>query len=265
MAYKLDIELSSELEKFRSQIETSIRPFVKILPKQVKELDFWQSKFGGLPYLPNGCEYPLDAEGKPLFLLAQINFEEVPELEGFPQTGILQIFVAETETYGANFENPIEQDGFRVIYFPNFSDLETDLVTDFSFLPKPKYLPLRTASALQFEKKWAPVSLNDFEFENFFGPNFFQQFGDKEDEIAEEYAERFSAMGHKMGGYAFFTQYDPREYVAGGKSYRLLLQMDTDDEVDMMWGDSGVANFFITEEDLEKLNFSRVFYNWDCY
>ena len=31
-----------------------------------------------------------------------------------------------------------------------------------------------------------------------------------------------------------------------------------------MWGDSGVANFFIDSEDLEKRDFSKVFYTWDC-
>jgi uncharacterized protein YwqG len=31
-----------------------------------------------------------------------------------------------------------------------------------------------------------------------------------------------------------------------------------------MFGDVGVANFFITEEDLKKKDFSKVIYNWDC-
>ena len=47
----------------------------------------------------------------------------------------------------------------------------------------------------------------------------------------------------------------------------LLLQIDSvgigDDEI--MWGDSGICNFFIQEEDLLKLDFDRVMYNWDCY
>lgn len=42
----------------------------------------------------------------------------------------------------------------------------------------------------------------------------------------------------------------------------LLLQIDTDD--DIMWGDSGIANFFINKEDLENKNFKNILYNWDC-
>jgi uncharacterized protein ywqG len=48
------------------------------------------------------------------------------------------------------------------------------------------------------------------------------------------------------------------------------LQLDTDiNEKDhctgkLMWGDSGVANFFITPEDLAKRDFSRVAFVFDC-
>lgn len=47
----------------------------------------------------------------------------------------------------------------------------------------------------------------------------------------------------------------------------LLLQIDSfsiDGKWFLMWGDSGVANFFITEEDLKNHRFENVNYNWDC-
>lgn len=44
----------------------------------------------------------------------------------------------------------------------------------------------------------------------------------------------------------------------------MLLQLDTDDSIDMMWGDAGVANFFIRKEDLLKLDFTKVYYTFDC-
>ena len=31
-----------------------------------------------------------------------------------------------------------------------------------------------------------------------------------------------------------------------------------------MWGDAGVANFFISEQDLKNKDFTNVVYNWDC-
>ena len=72
--------------------------------------------------------------------------------------------------------------------------------------------------------------------------------------------------GHKIGGYPLFTQWDPREGTNEDHKI-LLLQIDTDqfNGKEIIWGDSRVANFFITTHDLETLNFSRVLYNWDCY
>ena len=49
---------------------------------------------------------------------------------------------------------------------------------------------------------------------------------------------------------------------------KLFIQLDSlyDSKEDiLMWGDSGVANFFITDEDLKNRNFEDVIYNWDCY
>jgi uncharacterized protein YwqG len=268
MKNKLDIELSPELEKFRDKIESSIKHHIAIRAEKNEDLALWQSKFGGLPYLPKGCDYPKGTEGNPLFLLAQINFEEFSCLEGFPQSGILQFYIADDDFYGADWDAPTQQEGFRVVYFPTISQTENDLVTDFSFLPEPSGLPFFGCSSLQFEKKMAPVGITDYKFNELLGENFFEQFDNEEDETWDEYMDKFPSEGHKIGGYAYFTQDDPRSY---GKSETtvdkeiLLLQIDTDNVVDIMWGDSGVCNFFISRTDLENLDFSRVFYTWDCH
>jgi len=44
----------------------------------------------------------------------------------------------------------------------------------------------------------------------------------------------------------------------------LLLQIDSIGE-HILWGDVGVGNFFITEDELKRKDFSKVLYNWDCY
>lgn len=46
-----------------------------------------------------------------------------------------------------------------------------------------------------------------------------------------------------------FTQTDPREWEEKYQQHDiLLLQIDTDDSLNIMWGDSGVANFFIKKK-----------------
>jgi uncharacterized protein YwqG len=154
------------------------------------------------------------------------------------------------------FDDQTKQENFSVIYFPDIIEDESQLITDFSFVKKQDYLPLEDASALSFQLKSAPLSVGDFQFNKIF-------LDDNED-IYEEYDELFPAEGHKIGGYPYFTQSDPREYKEDYNDYILLFQMDTDDENGIMWGDSGVANFFILPDDLKNKDFSNVLYNWDC-
>ena len=64
-------------------------------------------------------------------------------------------------------------------------------------------------------------------------------------------------------GWATFTQEDPRD---SDSKLELLFQLDNevDKGVQVMFGDGGVANFFITREDLAQRNFHKVMYTWDC-
>ncbi|MEL6214380.1 MAG: DUF1963 domain-containing protein [Pseudomonadota bacterium] len=72
---------------------------------------------------------------------------------------------------------------------------------------------------------------------------------------------------HQIGGYAVFTQTDPRSYEGKDEDWQVLLQLDsqTIGDLDMMWGDVGIANFFIRPADLAARDFSQVWYNWDCH
>jgi uncharacterized protein YwqG len=90
-------------------------------------------------------------------------------------------------------------------------------------------------------------------------------------EIRKEYLEISSFFGHKIGGYPDFTQEDVRKHSSNSDQKQkpdiLLFQMDTDgnETIDILWGDTGVGNFFIDESALRELDFSKVLYNWDCY
>ena len=89
-----------------------------------------------------------------------------------------------------------------------------------------------------------------------------------DDETYDKLIGECSEGGHWLLGYPYFTQTDPREYEEQYRYYdTMLFQLDSDygDDGDyIMWGDSGVANFFINQEDLKKRDFSKILYNWDC-
>lgn len=226
-------------EKFCMKIElTDTKPSI------------FESKAGGMGYIPHDGDFPRDKDGNQLRLLAQIDCSQV-ELEEFPEKGLLQFWILNDDITGLG-EDQTEQDGFRVIYYP-----ETD----------------STVTEEEIKNKFVKNQYDDDEYNAFpvFGEYgmIFRKSTDKYIDNKENYDEYYDeCIGHKIGGYPYFTQGDPRECSDELKKYDFLLfQLDSDytggnDRV--MWGDSGIGNFFIKTENLKNCDFSDVLYNWDC-
>lgn len=279
----MSIDYPSGLERFKSKLEKTVQPYVKIKTRLTKKASLWQSKFAGFPYLPKNVNYPRNSDGEYLYLLAQINFEEVSYLEGFLEKGILQFYIDKTELYGLDFYQPTSQTNFRVLYFQDPDFNENNLITNFDFLPTlwdsdencipfyvcPRYKPHRNdCFILNFSLKFAPISDCDYQFEELIGAEIWNAFQENDYALWMNYRNRF-VNGHKLGGYPHFTQDDPRKFLPRDEDpYILLLQIDSDDraseKIHIQWGDIGVCNFFIKKSALEKLDFSEVLYHWDC-
>ncbi len=291
------MEITEKIKRFTDEMAklSPARPMVEITPYR-GETTVFSSKFGGVPYFPRDMEYPKVQEGefkgKPIRFLAQLNFAQIPHIEGFPTEGILQFYVGceGHDVYGLDFDDPVKQNTFRVIYHEK-------IVTDESLLCGQEDVPEFDEDDFPFEGEFAlkfseavsrTVPMEDYQFDMYaceaynraFGrnvrtvygadgsieaddPEFSDALFDGGIDVEDELMDQICCDGAHIGGYPFFTQTDPREYE---ESYRrfdtVLLQIDTDEEI--MWGDSGVANFFIAAEDLAKKDFSRVLYNWDC-
>ncbi|MDW7694452.1 YwqG family protein [Flammeovirgaceae bacterium SG7u.111] len=265
------MNLPDALKKYQPIIESSKQDYIKVeISKENKDIPITSSKIGGNPYLPIEMDYPVDKAGNPMALLAQLNFSEIPQLPDYPSKGLLQFYISMDDLYGLNFDNQTVQEGFKVIYHPklNYPDLHSDFSFLDDYLKKEEIYPIVTGEyKLGFRKDVCYVSVSDFNFQAYFGSNgleFFEQFEDTEEDMWEAYDGLFSSSGHRIGGYAFFTQEDPRNWKKQLRTYnKLLFQLDSEGEF-LMWGDVGVGNFFIKEEDLKKLNFSDILYNWDC-
>ena len=262
--------IPTQLQHAKEIIEKSIRPLIRVTA-QKRKTTLFESKFGGNPYLPVGFDHPSDAENIPMMLLAQFNFEEIPALEHFPTKGILQFYIShKDDVYGIDFDDPTSQTNFRVVYHSDITNDFNLLITDFSYMElDDDNLPFEGEYALEFKVDSEYISMADYRFEALSDGVIDL---DEEVEVNGEMTDMwdlcsdfFDGMGHKIGGYPYFTQTDPREYQENVTHEILLLQIDTDDKNDIMWGDCGVANFFISKDDLEKLDFSRVLYNWDCH
>ncbi|MGN0292373.1 MAG: YwqG family protein [Lachnospiraceae bacterium] len=276
------MDVSEHIIKIANALkEKTAMPAYRLVIEKNRQPGIFDSKFGGVPYWNPARNYPVDAAGKKMMLLAQINFSaERLRDERLPDEGILQFFISsDDDLYGLDFDVPDSQRDFRVIYHetPDFSVTREQILA--LNLPacteeEMKDGPVFRECAVKIEKTVAYMGTEVAGFDSLFGQLVKEQFDrnadgqsiDDLDESDYDYLdEQFPCEGHRILGYPYFTQGDPRESTDYYNT--LLLQMDSDEidgEYYVLWGDCGVANFFINSEALAHRDFSRVFYSWDC-
>ena len=248
-----------------------------------ENLTIFDSKFGGIPYLPKDFEVPCDSSNHEQFaLLAQINCTELPENNLYPKVGILQFWIGRDDLMGL-------EDDYKVVYFENIDNTITkeEVLTKYKPLDPnnyDQYTPFDPTNAefgLTFEKGISTITVTDYRFEDIVINAIHELYPDEEvsklysdlgADVHEYLYTSVKELNHAIGGYPNFTQYDPRGYNSeeGEQSPYdiMLLQVESewkkDDDVEIIWGDCGVGNFFISEENLKNRNFEDVLYNWDC-
>lgn len=258
----------SKASHLRDRFEATRLSFVGIRVTAESNTEILTSKFLGKPYWPSSIPYPTDREGSEMTLLAQINFEEVPILQGFPTQGILQFFISPTESrdhiWGMSIEgyrnesidldayiNGLQkQDFFRVIYHEPPYD-EDDLRQDFPHVAL-FALPVDREAWLSFSSESEVVTPSDYRFEQIFGQTLWDLADGLGTEVSYQLVQYLTSeqtiVDAKIGGYANLVQDDPR-----------ALQPD-EDWVVLLWTDSFM--FSIRRSDLRQLDFSRVLYFW---
>lgn len=258
------------------------REVIRIALSLADNLALTDSKLGGIPYIPQGGVLPADVEGKPLFMLAQINCEQLPENTLYPKKGLLQFWIAAIEAplYGLDYEAPCSNDFKQVIYYPTFGEALPidDFINDYTFDNENLPFNSKRQFALHFKKDTESISLEERAATQLFFEKWNEAFSthittidEFFDEVPDDICEEINVYllkeptGHKIGGYPYFIEYDPRE--ENDPHTFLLLQIDIDnvEGEEICWGNlGGVANFFISPEDLAACQFGNVLYNWDC-
>lgn len=254
---------------------------INIIIEENNSLNLTDSKFGGLPYISTDSDTPKDSNGNQLALLAQINCSDLPENTLYPKDGLLQFWISRNDDFGLD-----NKKDYCVKYI---KDIE-DNITKESILNKYKlldeenseeYSPFNkknTSFALKFEKGISTITSTDFLFEDialktihelFPDENIKDLYDDLERDVFDTLFKAFNGVDHAIGAYPTFTQWDPRNPEEKDAYGVTLLQVESHwnndpNNNEIMWGDSGVANFFINKEKLEHLNFEDVLFNWDC-
>ena len=261
---------------------------IYIKAEKVDDLSLEESKFGGFPFVPLGGAIPTNAEGNQLALLAQINCAQLPENNMYPSDGWLQIWCLEDEMYGFCSDTIQPETNQKVLYIPAGTQGEPLERVEAMYQPYgDEECPLWFVDEqgaiwgmrLSFTHGQQGITYSDGRFRDLFLERWnkrypeqaVENFYDLPDEIFENMVDSHDGpdCAHQLGGYPYFTQYDPRyEYDSAelAKYTEVLFQIDSqfDTKWDLCWGDAGVRNLFISRENLEALDFSDLLYNFDC-
>ena len=250
-------------------------PFMRI--KTVDKIPaISDSKFGGLPYFPANESLPLDKEGKPMRLLAQINCKDLAGLEEYPQEGLLQFYLTTNPRWDESVVKYYEAVDEAVTAEMVAGRINENYENNDCF-------PVEGEYGLEFTLSKESMSRDDNRLMALFCQYFTKlsgtwisvpdDGGEEVYELFEGYCDDSYAGGHKVGGYNSAAQlpdyYPYRESdafidVKADESPVLLFQMDSESKKNIMWGDLGVARFFIKRSDLKARRFENAYLVWDC-
>ncbi len=237
------------------------------------------SYFGGLPELPAHAAWP-EKDSSPLAFLAALDLAEVAAVERFewlPAAGRLLFFYDLAEQpWGFD---PADAGSWRAI-FVEPGELVATPPTPAGLDPD-HLLPRR---GINFRRVELPPSMGNEAVDPL-------DLTDAEIEALDEY--RASLLGgapeHQIGGYPNPMQSDDMELecqlasngidcgdpagyedprveslTPGAADWRLLLQLDSDDDLDLMWGDAGLLYFWIREQDARQRRFENAWLILQC-
>lgn len=245
------------------------------------------SKFGGYPDLPADVDWFVNTDtGIPMSFVAQINFAEVTAFDlehKLPEKGFLYFFYdcsADGMPWGFN---PEDSDGWKVFYYNGDpaalirKDAPASLEDDDNGM-------LFGSARMCFE---SAAEIPTIESDLSYGLPL-----PKDEELEDQYwewlVEKGETLSNKLLGHADVIQSGMElecEYVTHGLNcgesngyetaismgldknaahWNLLLQVDSNEEIGMMWGDMGRLYLWISDEDLLARKFENCWLILQC-
>jgi len=265
------------LEKHIDYIKTLKQPTVHI--QGIDNMTY--SKIGGLPNLPDNLKWPTWKKKAQSFI-CQIDLSEIPENAqslDLPKEGTFYFFNnQEQETWGFD---PKDKGSWTVLFSPKSkNDISTSPMPDSllkEFVFKEKYIQFST---IYTYPDWQDERINALELND-------KQFDEYEDLYQNVYNDepahqmlgtpspiqgndmdlecQLASNGINCGDGNGYESKEAKKLSTGRNDWILLLQVDTDDDIDMMWGDSGMLYFWIRKQDIQLHDFTKCWMILQCY
>lgn len=238
------------------------------------------SKLGGRPDLAAGVSWPR-LRGTPHALVCQLNLADLSPLDPhrlLPEDGLLSFFYDLHANVSGS--KPADMGGWHVAFTRTGSRMERlDFPTELASFMRFRALPLTPSPELTLPGLGAhdlnPWGLDEDEARAYFAASY--------DYVHEK------PLVHRIFGYAQPIQSDmqlqcqlasngtndgtPEPYSdprradleLGAQEWLLLLQIDSDDDAGMMWGDLGRLYYWIRRDDLLARRFDRSWCVFQCH
>lgn len=274
-----------KMQQHAAAIRSLARPCIRIHAERTpqEQLSAWNSRFGGIPYVPKGSVWPTwetqsfwpFGRTKKLLHLATINCADTSacDIEGvLPREGLLQFWYAENQPWGFD---PKDRGGYRVDYIMPGTKLE--------LAQPPGKLEIFESCRVKVVQE---PSLPNTEWISEFAAEY-NEFAEL-DGYQELEIEMQSGGPHQMLGYASPVQmpmelecemvsngvycggsavYRDRrkEFESGARDWRILLELETDfDGPGWMWGDLGKVFYWIKRDALAAREFEKCWGIMQC-
>lgn len=260
-----------------------LRPAVQLVP--VGDHESAVGRLGGLPALPSDVPWPDWVGHGPLSYIGELECDSLAQFEldlPIPKTGRLLFFYFDgsfddfATTVGTWDASSLQ--GARMLHLAD--------VTAASPRPAPDGItvyPERVVAGrpIVTSPGWEHPDLREAFMEPGQDERSFLDHPVNADAFMEVVYERRVGPVHQVGGYAQPVQgpvehevaqaaldnqvgyRDPR-LEAEALRWELLLQVDSDDDLNMMWGDVGTLYWMVRPEDLANDDLTQVSFTWQC-
>lgn len=271
-----------------SVVDRFLMPCISFDMLRVDDAGAGMSRLGGNPKLDVDFVWP-NRQERPLEVVAQIDLGETApfdSLRKLPVDGLLTFFYdMEEQPWGFD---PKDSTGFKVHYTPAGVPVSQHSAPDSEFR-----LPERS---LEFRSSFSVPSFGTRDYDRLgeltrFSDSETDRFADFRSDLAllnSGYQRKYWGGKHRLLGYSDNIQgdmqleaelvtnglycgdpsgyHDPRAKAleSNADDWILLLQIDSDENVDLMWGDVGSIYFWIRRDDLARQHFDNVWMALQC-
>ncbi len=272
-----------QLGQYYDQIAAVEKPAIAYKLLQPAGAPAARSRLGGIPLVPPGFTWPRCSKRELDFLL-QIDLAETAPLDQhhlLPDTGLLTVFYdLENQPWGYD---PSEPDGFRVAYFPEQPFQAAVLPKTMLKLPERSVtfncimtIPngcTRPYDRLVEQCHWTRAEIDKyFKFMDAYNEQYYRSRQSvhrllghplniqNDMQLEVQLVSNGLYCGNRIG----FEDPRAKELEPGEDDWLLLLQVDTDDDSGLMWGDCGMLYFWIHSADLANRRFEKTWMILQC-